>query len=135
LSLSKAIEKNKKAYYTELKKAQRNLQITDWVVYFCSSMITALVDTKQMIMFTLKKVDFFDRFKHQLNERELKAIQKMMEYGEKGLEGGMTARKYISINKTSKATATRDLQHLFEINVFKKVGSGRSISYQINFDS
>lgn len=135
LSLSKVIEKNKKAYYTELKKAQRDMQITDWVVYFCSVMIAALADTKQVIMFTLKKVDFFDQFNHLLNERELKAIKKMMEYGENGFEGGMTARKYISINKTSKATATRDLQHLFEIKALRKVGSGRSISYQINFES
>ncbi|WP_206428205.1 hypothetical protein [Amniculibacterium aquaticum] len=44
---------------------------------------------------------------------ELKAIQKMMENGEDGFKGRMTAKKYISINKNSIATATRDLQQLF----------------------
>ena len=34
VGLSKAIEKDKSRYYNELKKAQRNLQITDWVHYF-----------------------------------------------------------------------------------------------------
>lgn len=34
LSLSKAIEKDQKRYYSELKKAQRDLHITDWVRYF-----------------------------------------------------------------------------------------------------
>ncbi|MCB4234356.1 hypothetical protein LDL59_02420 [Kaistella anthropi] len=56
----------------------------------------------------------------------------MMEQGEEGFEGGMTAKKYISINKTSKATATRDLQQLAEMNAFIKVGAGRSVSYELN---
>lgn len=56
----------------------------------------------------------------------------MMEQGEEGFEGGMTAKKYISITKTSKATATRDLQQLAEMNAFIKVGSGRSVSYELN---
>ncbi len=46
----------------------------------------------------------------------------------------MTAKKYISINKTSKATATRDLQHLADINAFRKTGGGRSVIYQVNLE-
>lgn len=132
ISLSKAIEKNKKAYYKELKKAQRNLEITDWVIYFLNILKEALQDSKKVVVFTLKKVNFFDKYRALLNERELKAIQKMMENGEYGFEGGMTAKKYISINKTSKATATRDLQHLSEIKALVKVGGGRSSAYHLN---
>ncbi len=33
----------------------------------------------------------------------------MLEEGHLGFEGGMKARKYVSLAKTSKATATRDL--------------------------
>lgn len=44
-------------------------------------------------------------------------------------EGGMTAKKYMSITKTSKATATRDLQDLVELGVFIPEGGGRSASY------
>jgi Fic family protein len=45
----------------------------------------------------------------------------------------MNARKYISIARTSKATATRDLQDLMEIGAFKLAGKagGRSTSYQV----
>jgi Fic family protein len=46
----------------------------------------------------------------------------------------MTSKKYISIAKTSKATATRDLQHLFVIAAFTKMGEGRSVNYQINWE-
>ncbi len=132
LSLSKIIEGNKTAYYTALKEAQRSLEITPWVNYFASVILEAQRDAKVMVQFTLKKTRFFDRYKYQLNERQSKAVTKMLEKGFEGFDGGMTTKKYISINKTSKATATRDLQQLHEIGVLKQEGAGRSVSYQLN---
>ena len=46
----------------------------------------------------------------------------------------MTAKKYMSINKTTKSTATRDLQQLVDINAFLKKGAGRATSYDLNLD-
>lgn len=46
----------------------------------------------------------------------------MTEMGENSFVGVMNVKKYISINKISKATATRDLQHLSEIGVILKSG-------------
>ncbi|MEO8886889.1 MAG: Fic family protein [Mucilaginibacter sp.] len=132
LSLSKIIEGNKSAYYNALKEAQKSLEITGWINYFASVILEAQRDAKAMVEFTLKKAQFFDRYKFQLNDRQLKAINKMMEKGDQGFEGGMTAKKYISINKTSKATATRDLQQLNEMGIITQIGAGRSVSYQLN---
>lgn len=132
LSLSKIIELNKGAYYAALKDAQRSLEITAWVNYFASVVLEAQRDAKVMIQFTLKKAQFFDRYKQQLNERQLKIVNKMLEKGVEGFEGGMTAKKYIGISKTSKATATRDLQQLQEIGVFVQEGAGRAVRYQLN---
>ncbi len=42
----------------------------------------------------------------------------MLEEGSKGFEGGMSAKKYIAIAHTSKATATRDLQDMVEKGAF-----------------
>ena len=56
----------------------------------------------------------------------------MLEEGINGFKGGMNVKKYISITDTSKATATRDLQVLAEMNVFVIKGVGRSTSYEIN---
>jgi Fic family protein len=58
----------------------------------------------------------------------------MLEEGPKGFEGGMNARKYIGITKTSKATATRDMQQLMEIGAFILSGKagGRSTSYRVS---
>ena len=56
----------------------------------------------------------------------------MLDAGPEGFEGGMSARKYESIAKTSKATATRDLQILAEIKALKIEGAGRSTRYVLN---
>ena len=55
----------------------------------------------------------------------------MLEEGDQGFEGGMNARKYVSLAKTSKATATRDLQDLVAKGVFKPIGGGRSVRYKV----
>lgn len=67
-----------------------------------------------------------------MNERQLKAIHKMTEKGVDGFEGGMTAKKYMRITRASKATATRDLQQLYEKGIFLMEGAGRSVRYQLN---
>lgn len=135
LSLSRTIEANKNAYYTALEKAQRSNEITPWIEYFTRTALDAQTEAENQIEFTLKKTKFFDRYKDQLNERQLIIINRMFDEGPKGFEGGMNARKYIGITKTSKATATRDMQQLLETGAFKLAGKagGRSTSYQINF--
>lgn len=132
LSLSTIIERNKAAYYAALKKAQRTLEVTAWINYFASVILEAQRDARVMVQFTLKKARFFDTYKHRLNERQLKVINKILKKGDEGFEGGMTAAKYMSISKTSKATATRDLQQLQEMGVLLQEGAGRSVRYQLN---
>ena len=56
----------------------------------------------------------------------------MLEEGTKGFAGGMSAKKYITITQTSKATATRDLQDLVDKGIFIPSGGGRSTRYAIN---
>ena len=132
LSLSQTIEANKKAYYEALKQAQRGNEITAWIRYFVGVVFDAQLHAKKLLDFTLKKARFFDRFKDQFNERQLKVLRKMLEMELKKFEGGMTARKYMSITKTSKATATRDLQVLADMGVFITEGGGRSVRYSLN---
>lgn len=134
LSLSRSIEANRKLYYHSLEKAQRNNDISDWVAYFVQCCLDAQTEAVQQIEFTLKKAKFFDRFKPQLNERQWRVVKRMLEEGHPGFEGGMNARKYTGIAKTSKATATRDMQYLLEAGVFVKKGGagGRSTSYVLN---
>lgn len=131
LSLSKIIEKNKAQYYAALKEAQWSLEITAWINYFANVILEAQRDAKAIVQFTLIKAKFFDNYKDQLNDRQLKAINKMLEKGADGFEGGMTAKKYMSITGTSKATATRDLLELHSKGVVVQEGAGRAIRYQL----
>ena len=134
LSLSRTIEGNKKDYYASLEKAQRSNEITKWMNYFVTTIVQAQTQATQLIDFVLKKTSFFDRFKEHLNERQLKVIGKMLDAGPEGFEGGMTAKKYISITKASKATATRDLQSLLELGALIISGGGRSTHYILNME-
>ncbi len=131
LSLSTIIENDKKAYYDSLKEAQSALSINHWIMYFSETILAAQKKAKEVISFTLKKINFLDNYKALLNDRQLKVILKMLEQGSDGFKGGMSAKKYISITKTSKATATRDLQDLVEKRLFVAIGAGRSVHYDL----
>lgn len=132
LSLSKTIESNKKAYYKALMKGQASNKITEWLHYFVQVVLDAQVQSILLINFTLQKIKFFDHYTEQLNERQQKVLQKMFNAGPEGFEGGMNVRKYISIAKTSKATATRDLQNLVVLEALLLKGGGRSTKYVLN---
>lgn len=132
LSLSHIIEANKTAYYKQIKTAQTSNEISGWIAYFVDVTLHAQQQAKEQVAHTLKKTRFMDTYKSELNERQLKAILKMLDAGPDGFEGGMTAKKYMSITRSSKATATRDLQTLMELGAFINQGGGRSTHYSLN---
>jgi len=132
MSISRAIEKNKNKYYAELRKAQTTLEINSWLLYFSQLLIDAQKNALEILDFSVMKTQFFDRYKEIMNDRQIKAINKMLDAGKDGFEGGMTPKKYISITKTTKATATRDLQELVEIGVLFQNRAGRSTNYTLN---
>ena len=132
LSLSTMIETNKKAYYDALKAAQGSNEITPWIICFVTTILDAHTYAEKQIEFTINKAKFFDRFKDQLNDRQLKVVRRILKEGLKGFEGGTSTKNYISITGTSKATATRDLQDLTEKGVLIPSGGGRSTHYEIN---
>ncbi len=133
LSLSQAIEADRAGYYAALKQAQRSNDITDWILWFSKMLLSAQEQAERKVEFTLKKAKLFDRVRDRLNERQLKVLRRMLKEGSDGFLGGMSANKYMTLAKTSKATATRDLQDLVAQNVFSPIGGGRSTRYQINF--
>lgn len=131
MSISKTIESNKNGYYSALQKGQSSNVINDWIEYFSQVIIDAQRDFNQTILFSIKKAAFFDLNKSLLNDRQQKVIKRMLELGENEFVGGINARKYLVIAKTSKATATRDLIDLVEKKILTMKGGGRSIGYQV----
>jgi Fic family protein len=131
LSLSRAIEAKRNDYYDALQHAQRTNEITARITWFATIALEAQVQAEEHIDFTLRKTRLFDHWKGQLNERQMQILRRMLEEEPKGFEGGMSAKKYISITDTSKATATRDLQDLTEKGIVVRTGGGRSTHYRI----
>jgi Fic family protein len=134
LSLSSVLEANKNEYYAQLQKAQRTLTVDQWLNYFAGVVLEAQVLAGQVVRFTLKKARFLDKAKPKLNERQRKVIERMLQATLGNFEGGMNARKYVSLTQASKATATRDLQELVELGILVSVGKGRSYRYDINIE-
>jgi Fic family protein len=132
MSLSQAIEFSKSQYYDALESAQSRLDVTEWLHYFVSTVLTAQATAEIQIEFILHTALLFDRYTSQLLDRQAKVIRRMLAEGPGGFLGGMSAQKYAAIAKVSKATATRDLHYLVEIGVFFRVGGdGPSTRYEI----
>lgn len=133
ISISSALEANRKGYYEALKLGQSSNEITPWLTYFIEIIINAQENSEALIHFTLQKTKLFDTYKEQLNSRQIKVLKRMLQEGTKGFDGGMTAKKYMRITQTSKSTATRDMQQLKTLGIFESFGEGRSTAYQIKF--
>lgn len=134
LSLSSTIEANKKQYYQALEAAQRSNEITEWMEYFVKTVLLAQEQAEKYVLFTVQVARYFDKFGNQLNERQNAVVRRMTEEGPDGFIGGMNARKYMAIAKTSKATATRDLQEMLDRGAFVLGNkAGRSTSYHLPF--
>ena len=56
----------------------------------------------------------------------------MFAEGVEGFEGGLSAENYITITKSSRATATRDLADLVQMGALKKTGELRHTRYWLN---
>ena len=132
MSISLSIEKNRNKYYEEIKRAQNTLEIDSWLLYFSQLLIDAQQNALDILDFSIRKTLFFAKYKSVMNGRQTKAINKMLDAGKGGFEGGMTAKKYISIAKTTKATATRDLAELVELGILIQNLAGRSTNYTLD---
>lgn len=56
----------------------------------------------------------------------------MLDNGIEGFKGGRTAKKNMPFVKTSKATATRDLQDMVEKQCLNTIGARRGVHYELN---
>lgn len=131
-SLSTQIIQERNDYYEILEKTQKqSCDITDWLKWFLQ-MYTRAVNRSQDTIHKAVWVGQFwqKRSSTELNKRQLKVIKHLVEAEPEGFKGGLTNRKYVSMTKTSRETAKRDLADLEEKNLIKRnPGKGRSVSY------
>jgi len=133
-SLSSRIMKDRDSYYDILERTQKgSLDITAWLEWFLSCYIRALKDSEESISKVLKKGDFWrEHAQTELNKNQRKVINRLLEAGPEGFEGGLTTRKYVSMTRTSRATAYRDISDMMDKGILvRNKPRGRSVSYSL----
>lgn len=132
IALAYTIERGRKAYYAALERNNKDIGVTDWLIYFAETILEAQRNTIARVDFYVAKAKLYERLRGQLNERQDKVIARMFREGIDGFKGGLSAEKYINIAKTSRATATRDLQDLVAKGALTKTGELRHTRYRLN---
>lgn len=133
-AVAAAIMAHRKDYYTILEQTQRSeLDITDWLEWFLKILQQAIEEALDRVQYVLLKAKFWQRHAGTVfNDRQIKVLNRLLDAGPYGFEGGLNARKYMGLSKASKATATRDLADLLAKGCIKKcAGGGRSTRYEI----
>ena len=141
-SMSSAINNDRNGYYKALerttgyiKKADKYLDITLWCEWFLSTLHKALLDTKNKLHYILDKTKFWDKYKDSdLNARQTKVINKILDMGVDNFKGDLSKKKYIKIADTTSSTASRDIAELLKLGCIKQVDgtSGRNVRYKID---
>jgi Fic family protein len=118
-------------YYAQLERAQRGgVDVTAWVVWFITQFQAACEDASRVVDDTLAKTRFWAEHNGKaLNARQRRVMNLLLDAGPGGFEGGMSTKKYESLAKTSRATASRELTALEELGLLQRVGGGRSTRY------
>ena len=132
IALSANIEKHRKAYYDALGKTNRDNEITEFLVYFARTILQAQEDSLSQIEFLINKAKMLERLRGRLNRRQEKALLRIFKEGPSGFTGGLSAENYISITKTTRPTATRDLADLVNKGALIRRGERKYTRYYLN---
>jgi Fic family protein len=135
-SLSSTIMESRDSYYKVLSHTSGGKgDLTKWICWFLSCYEHALRESQTTISKVMGISRFWRNVSHlDMNTRQRKALGKLLEAGEDGFEGGLTARKYQGMSKGSRATVTRDLADLVEKGVLFMEGERRAAKYNLNWD-
>jgi len=128
-ALAATILARRKAYYDALEANNRSDEITPWLAWFAAITIEAERRVAALVEFLIDKTRLLDRLRGRLNERQQKALLRVLREGPQGFAGGLSAANYISITGTSGATATRDLADLVAQGAFTRTGERRHTRY------
>lgn len=132
VTVSKVLEKRKKQYYAALQKCNHTLQVQDWILFFSEIILQAQEESMSLLYFLIGKSKMLTELKGRINARQEKVLLRMFAAGPSGFKGGLSAENYITIAKTSTATATRDLTDLVDKGALVKTGKVRHTRYRLN---
>lgn len=134
-SMSSQLMERRKEYYLKLEQVGRgSSDLTEWLSWFISQFELAIDEAQNRLANVFLKAAFWQQHQEiEVNTRQRKIINLLLESGPKGFIGGMSTRKYVTINKVSRASAYRELNDLVTKGILKTVGIGRGLRYEIKF--
>jgi len=139
-TMSKSINSDRKSYYHALEKTtgyiknDNPLDITHWCQWFLDTLYTSLKDARKQLTYIIDKTKFWDIHKEDnLNARQVKVINRILDIGSENFEGDLSKKKYTIIANTTSSTASRDIAELLKKECIVQVDgtSGRNIRYKV----
>ena len=130
-ALAATILRRRNEYYDQLEFANKQNEVTGWLAWFAGITLEAQHRTRARVEFILAKTRLLDRFRGELNDRQEKALLRMMREGPDGFAGGLSSGNYQSITKAPPATARRDLADLVEKGALTRTGERKGTRYHL----
>jgi Fic family protein len=132
--VSTALRRRQKSYYDALNQAQRGTgDVTAWLEWFTTVFTESCQASAALVEESLVRARFWSDHNHfDLNERQRKVLNKMLEAGPGRFEGGLTQRKYVGMTGVSAVTAWRDMEDLVKKGLIEQGdAAGRSTYYNL----
>jgi len=132
--VSTQLRRRQREYYQALNQAQRGSgDVTGWLEWFTGALAESCHASGERIAESLMRARFWSDHKHAvLNERQRKVLNKMLDAGPGGFEGGLTQRKYAAMTGASSATAWRDIEDILKKGMITQgEGRGRATHYNL----
>ena len=131
LALATAILAHQKRYYEALERANRRIDITEWLTWFAEIALEAQRRSIARVEFVIAKTKLLDRLHGVINARQEKVLLRMFQEGPDGFKGGLSAGNYMTITGSSPATTTRDLADLVERGALVRSGELKHARYAL----
>lgn len=134
-AMSVAILEHRQDYYRILEQSQRSgSDVTAWLLWYLDTFEETLNNSLNQIERSVARARFWANHRDtELSPGQITVLNRLLEGGANGFEGGISAGQYQKVAKVSKATATRHLADLQEKGCLEKMpGGGRSTRYTIN---
>ncbi len=117
-NISSEINKNKGSYYNILERTttRDDSDITEWLVWYVNTLISALGEANATISGTLNKAFFWQRVSGvSLSERQVRVLNLFLD----GYEAKITSKSWARLAGCSKDTAIRDIRDLVEKQILR----------------
>lgn len=133
-SLSSQLLQHRKSYYEMLNRSQcGNLDVSAWVVWFTAIFSNTCHAASVSMDHAIAIACFWREHEgNEINQRQRKVIQRLLDAGDGGFVGGLSTSKYVRLTSISKPTATRDLRQLLRQNLLLSYGQGKATRYYVN---